>query len=208
MQPHVDILLFGGAFDPPHLGHATVVREVLQADYAQQVELVPVGQHPFDKSMAAAEHRLHMTELAFAPLMETNPERIKINTFELDSTEVSYSYHTAQATAKQNPGKTIGFLIGSDNLLLFDKWKFGSELLQLASILVYPRPGFTKEMLSAHLQPNMFWLDEVSLVACSSTQVRELIRTEQPVPTNWLEPTVLAYIHEHLLVQYQNGTTS
>jgi nicotinate-nucleotide adenylyltransferase len=204
MPPHVDILLFGGAFDPPHVGHTTVVREVLHAGFADQVELVPVGQHPFDKSMSAAEHRRNMTELAFAPLMETNPERVKINTFELDSTKISYSYHTVQATAKKNPGKSIGFLIGSDNLLHFDKWKFGPELLQLASILVYPRPGFAKEMLSEYIQPNMFWLDEVSLVVCSSTQVRELISTEQPVPTNWLEPTVLAYIQEHLLVQYQN----
>jgi nicotinate-nucleotide adenylyltransferase len=192
MPPHVDILLFGGAFDPPHVGHTTVVREVLHAGYADQVELVPVGQHPFDKSMSAAEHRLNMTELAFSSLMASYPGRIKINTFELESSDVSYSYHTVLASSKHNPGKRIGFLIGSDNLLHFDKWKFGPELLQLASVLVYPRPGFTKEILSEYLQPNMFWLDEVSLVACSSTQVRELIRTEQPVPTNWLDSTVLA----------------
>jgi nicotinate-nucleotide adenylyltransferase len=208
MKPHVDILLFGGAFDPPHVGHTTVAQEVLQSGYADQVDLVPVGQHPFDKSMAAAEHRLHMTELAFSSLMAEYPERIKVNTFELDSSEVSYSYHTALASAKQNPGKKIGFLIGSDNLLLFNKWKLGAELLELASIFVYPRPGFTKEMLSEYIQPNMFWLDEVSLVACSSTQIRELIRTNKPVPTHLLEPTVLEYIQEHLLVQYRNDTTT
>jgi len=207
MKPHVDILLFGGAFDPPHLGHTTVAREVLQAGYADSVELVPVGQHPFDKSMAAAEHRLHMTELAFSLLMQEYPEKININTFELDSSDVSYSYNTALASAEKNPGKSIGFLIGSDNLLLFNKWKLGEELLELASIFVYPRPGFSKEMLSEYLQPNMFWLDQVSLVACSSTQIRELIRTKQPVPSQLLEPSVLEYIQEHLLVQYRNDST-
>jgi nicotinate-nucleotide adenylyltransferase len=204
MKPHVEILLFGGAFDPPHLGHLTVVAEILEAGLADQVELIPVGEHPFNKIMTSAHLRLKLTKLAFAKLIKKYPTKVIINEFELKSKQISYSYETALDCTKRNPGINIGFLIGSDNLIHFKDWKYGRELLDLVSLFVYPRPGFSKKKLQNYLEPKMHWLDEVTLVDCSSTLVRDLLKKQQPIPSGWLEPSVLEFIQKNLLIQYQH----
>ena len=197
MQPTVDILIFGGAFDPPHVGHTTVVQEVLAANYAQQVVIMPVGQHPFDKHLSPASHRLAMVQHAFASLQDKYPERLLIDTFELGQKNISFTYHTVTEYKNIYPNKTIGILIGSDNVAAFDSWKFSQELRTESQIFVYPRAGYdvTQDMLQG-----MVLLTDVSVVKSASSTIRkELLQTKV---SEFVDPMVLQYILQNNLLQY------
>ena len=62
------IALFGGAFDPPHLGHLQVIQQILQHNLADQIWVIPVGQHDFLKQMSPSKWRVVMLELLLAEL--------------------------------------------------------------------------------------------------------------------------------------------
>ena len=70
------VALFGGAFDPPHIGHQRVAEEIIKREVADEVRFVPVKNHAFDKKMSSAEHRLAMCTLI------TNGQ-IGVETYEL-----------------------------------------------------------------------------------------------------------------------------
>lgn len=197
MHESVDILIFGGAFDPPHVGHTTVVEEVITTNQAEQVVVMPVGQHPFAKQLSPAKHRLAMVQKAFGPLRKLFPNRILIDTFELTKTEVSYTYHTLLEYKQRFPTASIGLLIGSDNLESFSSWKYSSSLRKEFLIFVYPRQGYpvpSKEQTGIRLLTN------VSVVASSSTAVRSELKATGS--SEHISGSVLEYILDHNLLQY------
>lgn len=209
MQPHVDILLFGGAFDPPHIGHTTVVEQVLSQNIADRVVLMPVGQHPFNKSLSSAEHRLELLKIACNSLLLKFPQRLSIDTFEISQQATTYTYDSLLYLQKKYPGKTLGLLIGSDNVAKFDSWKFSAHIKKICRIFVYPRLGFSVEDESE-------LLEGVSQVESSSTEIRELLgdfkqnqnlgsettnANDQQKLQKKLDPAVLHYILKHNLYQ-------
>lgn len=220
MKPLVDLLLFGGAFDPPHIGHTTVVEQVLEQKIAKQVMLMPVGQHPFNKFLSPQKNRLELIELAFEDLLKKFSERLRINTFEINQTEITYTYDTLLHMQNEYPGKKLGLLIGSDNVTNFGEWKYGAKILELCSILVYPRAGYVVQ--DGDLLPGMRLLTQVSQVVASSTAIREVIAMQESVDDlkissdvmqlkislllEQLDPKVLHYIQDHLLVHYVKKT--
>ncbi len=199
MQPHVDILLFGGAFDPPHIGHTTVVEQVLIQKFADQVVLMPVGQHPFSKMLSSAEYRLELLKIAFNSLFSQFPDRLLVDTFEISQQNTTYTYDSLLYLQKKYPRKTLGLLIGSDNVAKFDSWKFSDEIKKICTIFVYPRLGFPVDDESKLLK-------SVSQVESSSTEIRELIgdsaqsANSEKLKKN-LDLAVLHYILKHNLYQ-------
>lgn len=185
------IILFGGAFDPPHVGHLQVVRSILEEELADQVWLVPVGQHPFAKKMSADVDRLAMLELTFTQL-----DSVEIKTYELEKKGVGYSYQTLQHFSQLYPTDTFSWLIGSDNLASFHQWGFYQELLQEFKVYVYPRKGFQLNPL----YPGMTILSEVPEVAISSSEIKEKMTHGLPI-TDHVVPAVEQYIIENKLYQ-------
>ena len=220
MKPLVDLLVFGGAFDPPHIGHTTVVEQVLVENIAQKVVLMPVGQHPFNKFLSPQKNRLELIELAFSELLKTFPERLNIDTYEIQQRAITYTYDTVLHLQKEQPGKKLGLLIGSDNVVNFGKWKYGKEILEICTILVYPRAGYLVK--EGDLIQGMQLLSQVSQVTASSTVIREEIaklsaigdlrstsdiaQLKSSLLLEQLDPKVLSYIKDHLLDHYQKKT--
>ena len=165
----MNIIIFGGSFDPPHLGHMAVAQSVLETEHADELWYVPCFKHPFDKNLTASEHRVAMLRLIATT-------RIRINTFEVDRGSVSYTVDTLRHFQHEFTEHTFSFVIGSDQVADFPKWKDYQDLLKNWKRIVYPREKYP----------------------LSSTQVRERIKAGKPI-TDLVAPDVERYIMEHKL---------
>lgn len=181
------IALFGGAFDPPHLGHQRVAAELIAQQVVDEVRYVPVKEHAFSRQMSPAEHRLAMCQLL------TNGQ-IKVETFELDQAGISYSYHTLQALSKLEPDHKFAWVIGSDNLAQFRQWKEYQQLLTKFGVYVYPRPQYPLKPIL----PGMTPLTKLPVVEISSTLVREKLAAGESVD-DLVGLQIAQYIQRHHL---------
>ena len=157
--------VFGGEFDPPHLGHLAVVdaaREQLSLD---RVIVVPTARPPHrEASSTPAETRLRLAEAAFAGEPDVEVSRI-----ELDRPGPSYMVDTLRALA---PYGELVLILGSDQAseLLAGRWHEAPEVLRLVRLAVAPRgPAET------HHRPGVTEL-EMEPVDVSSTRVRAALR--------------------------------
>ncbi len=188
------ILLFGGAFDPVHLGHINIAQKAYESQQWDAVWFIPVGKHPFAKKMASVQDRLAMLQLALGKL-----EWAEICTLELLSTETNYFYDSFQAIKKANPSVTQwGLLLGDDNASSFAQWHKASELSEALELLVAPR-----HHISFPYKANV--LDAAPFVV-SSTDLRQQLclsnDTQDGVPQalqQQLDAKVYDYIQQKFL---------
>ncbi len=160
--------LFGGTFDPIHIGHLIVAEWVWDALALDTVFFIPNNIHPFQKrqSISAGDLRLKMLELAIRSFPQ-----FQISPYELQRKEVSYTIDTLRYFRKQYPNAQLNVIIGADNLADFDKWKEPQAILQEAQLVVYNRKGAAKKIDA----PNIVYL-ETPHIEISSTQIRERLR--------------------------------
>lgn len=181
------ICLFGGAFDPPHLGHLHVAQSMLDQHICDEVWFVPVKQHPFGKEIPENGRRENMLKLVIT-------QGMKIDRYELEHPGKSYSFGTLEALSKQYPEHQFSWVIGTDNLTEFHKWYKFEELLQKYTVYVYPRHGYPFEPW----YPGMQKIEQVEEVRISSTEVREKVRNTQPI-ADLVDPAVEQYIRDNNL---------
>lgn len=135
------ICLFGGTFDPPHLGHLIVAQTICEAEQFEKIIFIPacISPHKRDNDLTAVELRLEMLQLA----VEGNPN-FEISDIEIRRGGVSYTVDTITAikAAKGLSREELYFLIGSDTLATFQTWKKPREILELCRVIVALRPGF------------------------------------------------------------------
>jgi nicotinate-nucleotide adenylyltransferase len=192
----MQIILFGGAFDPPHVGHQQITQSLLDQQLADEVWYVPAKEHPFSKPMSSAAHRLAMLKLII-----DNP-KVKIETYELEKDGVSYSRDTLDHLSNQYPEHTFSWIIGSDNLPDFHKWEDSQgrgyqDLLANYKFYVYPRKDYPMKPLYDHMLP----LENVKEVEASSTEAREKIKQNKEIK-GLIDQAVISYISQHQL--YKN----
>lgn len=127
--------LYGGTFDPVHIGHLIAVEQARQAGNVEKVLLIPAGDPPHkDDDITPAEHRLEMLRLATAD----NPH-LEVDSREIDSKEVSYSVRTVLALKKEHPDWVIVFIVGEDSLLSIESWFEWQRLLENVELLALRR---------------------------------------------------------------------
>lgn len=198
----MQILVFGGSFNPPHLGHQMMAERVLSRSLTDgkiidQVWLLPVGQHSFAKNFIAKQHRLAMLEILRQSLVAKNPDlenKISIERYELERDEESQTYATLQALSKKHPEHQFSFLIGSDNLAKFHLWNDYEQMLQQFPFYVYPRQGFDFEPFYA----GMTALIGFPQMAVSSTKIRLALEKGKDL-TGLLDSSIIAYIKNNQL---------
>ena len=133
------ICLFGGTFDPPHIGHLLIAQTVCEAEYFDKILFIPAYQPPHKTEITPIKYRLEMLQIA----IEGNPN-FEISNMEIKRQGVSYSIDTIRAI-KEETGSDINdtfYLIGSDSLLDFDNWKDSKAILNECQVIVAIRPGF------------------------------------------------------------------
>lgn len=184
---HMHVMLLGGSFDPPHLGHLEMTHSVVAAGLCDEVWFVPCASHPFSKNLSATSVRLAMLRLL---------DHVNINTFELDQPmgTVSYSIDTLRGLAQRQPEHTFSLLIGSDLVADFMKWQEWRAILEGWKVFVYPREGSQAVPILEGMVP----LRQMQPIAISSTDVRERVRLHLPID-QLVPPTIAEYIsHQHL----------
>lgn len=185
------VALFGGSFDPPHLGHQQVVQAVIDQHLFDQVWYVPVGNHDFGKQLALAADRVAMLELIAQP-------HTRIETYELEHPGTSYTHQTITALQETYPEHEFSWIIGSDQLASLYKWGCALEtacfpdLLEQTLFYVYPRTGYAMELPYSQLKP----LTQVDQTGISSTEIRARTKAGQSI-AGLVDPQVAQYIKTH-----------
>lgn len=195
------ISVFGGSFNPVHMGHYEIVRQTLQLDYVSKIIVVPAYQNPLKgKTPAAPEStRLKMLYATFSEF-----KSVEISLYELQKRETSYTYRTLEHFKALFPDDQLYLVIGEDSYHSFPQWTNIDRVLQLSTPLVYPRITAKEEKSYQNAdsyKTAVKWLD-ISIPDISSTAVRNS-SIEEIEKNNWLHPDALKYWKEYLNENYQ-----
>jgi nicotinate-nucleotide adenylyltransferase len=130
--------LFGGSFNPPHIGHVLAVTYLLSAGLVDRVVVVPVFAHALGKRLAPFDDRLEMARLAFAWL-----PRVEVSGIEQRLGTPSRTLTTVCALAEEHPDWELRLVVGTDILGELHQWHAWPEIERRAPPLVLPRsePG-------------------------------------------------------------------
>jgi nicotinate-nucleotide adenylyltransferase len=176
--------LYGGSFDPVHLGHllvAQAAREELQLD---RIFFIPAAQSPFkpDRKLTPDPLRAAMLRLALA-----GRTYCEVDTRELERGGVSYTIDTVREYRKEHPLAELYCLIGGDHPPLLPKWREAAELARELTFVVIPRPGESSRQL-----PPPFRGTHLSgfPLGLSSSQIRA--RVNHGLPIDLLTGTTVA----------------
>jgi nicotinate-nucleotide adenylyltransferase len=169
--------VFGGTFDPIHLGHlllAEIARQLLRLD---RVFFVPARTPPHKGDVATSpEHRFRMTRLACAD----NPH-FRVSDLELRREGPSYTVDTLRSLRREAPaGSEHYLLIGADSARDLETWKDHEVLLDESNVVVLARPGVNREDLPKELGARATML-AAPVVGISSSEIRRLIRAGESI---------------------------
>ena len=193
--------VFGGTFDPPHLGHLAAAQEACLVAGVERVLFVPAGRNPLkiDEPISDLEHRLAMTELAIVD----NPSFVLSRA---DSERAGPSYTVdllERLRAELGDGVDLAFIVGTDVLHELHRWRDPVRLLRLARLVAIGRPGeptVNPRELETRLAGVSKRITAVSTsgVAVSATELRARVAAGRPI--RYLVPDpVAAYIAAHRL---------
>ena len=194
--------IYGGTFNPPHLGHITAARAVFDLLGLDQLLVIPAGLPPHktmpDGSPTSAQ-RLEMTRLAAEQL--DLGERVKVLNMELRREGRSFTSDTLAQLKDQYPNDELWLLMGTDMFLTLQTWHEPEKILQLAGIAAFGRTEEdTEELFSiqrdylceVYPQARIFTLTIPGVVDVSSTELREKLAKGEG--GNLLAPAVYGYI--------------
>ena len=184
--------LFGGSFNPIHLGHTALAAYICEQGLVDEVWLLVSPQNPLkqDLTLLDENERLHMARLAVAPY-----PMLKACDFEFTLPRPSYTYHTLQALRKAYPDCEFSLIIGEDNWNNFHRWYRGEDIARETPIIIYPREVEGKESSTNSLRPMANGQQSPKLLPYSSTEVRDLIASGHDA-SHMLHPDVAQYIKE------------
>src|SRR5437870_7933932 len=137
--------LFGGSFDPVHLGHLLVAEAAREELSLSRLFLIPAAQSPFkpERQPTPAKERLRLLRLALA-----GKEWCEIDEQEIKRGGVSYTIETARDYARRFPEAELFYLIGADHVPQLPKWREAPELARLLEFVVIPRPREAEDKLA------------------------------------------------------------
>jgi nicotinate-nucleotide adenylyltransferase len=181
--------VFGGTFDPIHIGHlllAEAAREQLGLD---RVLFVPTGE-PWRKAgrkIGPAADRLTMVKLATTD----NPD-FEVSAIEIEREGPSYTFETLEALANQNPGAGMFFIMGTDTLHDLPNWRSPERIVELATLAVAIRAGSDDQVTAEGLSANIMTI-RMPEIGVSASEIRERAAAGQS-----LRYLVAAAVAEHI----------
>jgi nicotinate-nucleotide adenylyltransferase len=137
--------IFGGTFDPPHVGHLLAASDAIEHLGLDRLIFVPAAVQPLKagRSAAAGAHRLAMVRLTAG-----DDSRLDVDSVELDREGLSYTVDTLREFGRRFPADELFFLVGADVLSSFARWREPHAVLELATLAVVtrrPDPGAGEE---------------------------------------------------------------
>ena len=181
--------LFGGSFDPVHLGHLLVAQAAREELSLDRLFFIPAAQSPFKPGNATAPgpERLRLLRLALA-----GKAWCELDEQELHRGGVSYTVDTLRDYARRFPSAQIFYLIGADHAVKLPAWRDAAELARLAEFVIVPRPGETGAAVPKPFRGHVL---KGFPLGVSSSQIRARIKAGQPI--DHLVPLVVAEAIHH-----------
>ena len=136
--------IYGGTFDPIHLGHLHVITQLIEKGIVDQLLVVPAGE-PLLRSnapIATAQQRRAMCQLALSDLTPEVAAQVQVNPIEVLRIGPSYAIDTVEAVRQNFPEDTIVLVIGQDAANKLDQWHRIDELRSMVEFVVIGRPGY------------------------------------------------------------------
>ncbi len=180
------ITIFGGSFDPPHLGHLAIAKKSLET--SNHLVFIPAKQSPHKKNKPAASEIQRMKMLI---LMTEKLENTQICNFEIDQNYSSYTWITVQKIKSEFQGSAIEVVIGSDLLPELNNWYNADKLFNEVSFICFQRGGIISEIPD---NCKMTFFDKFDYNV-SSTKIRQLFSEGKIEKVKeYLHPPVYRYI--------------
>ena len=184
----MNLAIFGGTFDPPHISHTLGCLYALEVYDIDHILVIPCLHHPLGKNATTYPHRAAMCRLA----MECLVPRVEISEMESERPGPSYTIDTLKILRQKRPGDKLFIIIGSDILEETRLWKSFDEIQQIAEFIILPRPISGKDRIE-----NQPW-SNFTLPDISSTEIRRSLKEGKEVDL-FLSRRVLEYIRENHL---------
>lgn len=155
--------IFGGSFNPVHVGHLRIAIEVLETLGLDQVDMVPAASPPHKEAADLLPFDLRCAIIRAAV---RQAEGLVLSDLEAVLPEPSYTHRTLSAYREMRPADELFFILGASDLLQLDVWHRGRELHELANLVVVPRFGKGLEEVSAFVPA--FWSGAERLPVCQA----------------------------------------
>ena len=190
------IAVFGGSFDPPHIGHMYNIQTVLNSGLVDGVWVVPADDGRYDKSpKASATHRKKMVALALSDFFPGD-NRVSLNSIQLDQELTgAYTIDLLDELEKRCPNNQFWFVIGTENIAQLPKWRSAERLMGEKKFLAVSRPGEDKvDQVPEYV--TLVGNENNQSANISSTTVRQLIKEGRK-----LDGIVCSKVRDYILSQ-------
>lgn len=175
--------IFGGTFDPIHIGHIYIAEEAIWKLGLNKVIIMPSGNPPHKKNITEAKLRYDMVSLAIK-----DRKQMEVSDYEINKKEYSYTYETIEYLKEKDEENTEWYFIcGCDCLFDLDKWKNVDRIMKGATMAVFKRSGYSleeiydkKRRIEEKYATKIIFLD-IPLIEISSTYIRKCISENKDI---------------------------
>lgn len=188
----MDVGLFGGSFNPPHVAHLIVAEIVRDQFDLDEVWWIPnaTPPHKSNEKLAEVNHRLEMTRR----VVEPNPT-FRLCDLEVEREGVSYTVETLRVLQENYAETRFALIIGSDSLDHFAEWHRPDEIAERVPLIVYKRPGAIEAVAESRFANHVRYV-AAPIMEVSGTEVRARCRAGRSI--RYLVPDeVRTYIETH-----------
>jgi len=186
------VCLFGGTFDPPHLGHLIIAQTIFEAEKFDKIVFVPAYKPPHKNGhkISPVDYRLDMLRIA----IKENPN-FSLSDIEIQRKGLSFSIDTIIDYKKQNNIKSnnLFYLIGSDSLKQFRNWKDPEKIINESRVIVAIRPGFRPSDIPNWILSKIQFAS-IPRIEISSTAIRK----------RWVKDKTIRYMVTESVWQFIN----
>lgn len=170
--------LFGGAFDPFHNGHLSVIESVMASGIVDECWVIPTFSPPHRaQAFYPYRHRKLMAELAVE-----NIPGVLVSNVEAHLSKPSYTWKTLEHFKSGEPDARFFLCLGEDSLSSFHTWMNADFILEMCTLLVAERPGYHPAQISKNILDKTIFLDH-SPVNLSSSEIKKRAQNSIPDPT-------------------------
>ena len=168
--------IFGGSFNPIHMGHICLARQILIQASLDEIWFVVSPLNPFKQNVTNLlpdDARLELTREALK-----GEHKLVVSDYEFGLPRPSYMWNTLAHLTQSYPQYSFTLIVGADNWLAFDRWAHHDFIQQHYDIAVYPRKGYDvdTELLPSHVK-----LVQAELYPFSSTDIRTMVHQGQSI---------------------------
>ena len=176
-----NIAVYGGSFNPLHIGHLAIMKHLVNVAGFDAVYLVVSPKNPLKESISSdsARDRYNSAVEAVNRHFADKADQVRVDDIELNMPSPHYTIRTLEALKEREPENRFTLVMGADNLSIIRNWKDYSKILTDYGIAVFPREGYDMAQIKQDLLNEnpayKIQLLNAPLVTISSTQIREAL---------------------------------